>query len=361
MTDSPTRRKRYGSGICWDYMDQGICPCDTLATFPEWHPQLVISTTATTSSTSSSKGTIASMPKKIPEWIEILTYLNFVMGDPNNFAVLTQGNIYQDREEVKSLGATYSPGMKQWIVVQGQDLAPFAKWKPVIHHRDANELVFHNMNMDITTAVRQLQRCGIKPSHIHILGDDAQELNILRNCLAKMVQKNENHASRMSRETEHVAGGIAKKRRLEFNEHGRDKNGSSGSMRPQFSSPESLQRFVTSKQNQQVEAGMGMRLNGTESSPNLGVEQDELSTLLLDAKSALVKCNSSGGGISTEQKQFNESIYNVMEALTTKVINHRHHEVDQTSTTNASSVNLTAPSPERNQKQNLVTPMQKAG
>jgi len=144
---------------------------------------------------------------------------------------------------------------------------------------------------------------------------------------------------------------------LEFNEHGRDKNGSSGRMRPQFSSPESLQRFVTSKQNEQVEAGMGIRLKTvTESRTNLGVEQDELPTLLLAAKSALVKCNSSG--ISTEQKQFNESIYNVMEALTTKVIN----QVDQTSTTNAtSSVNLTAPSPERNQKQNLVTPMQKMG
>ena len=369
MSDSPTRRKRYGSGICWDYMDKGICPCDALATFPEWHPQLMISSTtiATTSLASSSKGTIASMPKRIPEWIEILAYLNFVEGDPNNFAILN--TTYEEREEVKSLGGTYSPGMKKWIVVQGQDLSPFAKWTPRIHGRDANEVVFHNMNMDMTTAVRELQRCGMKPSHIRILGDYS-ESNILRNCLAAMVQKNENYASRMSGETENVA----KKRRLEFNEHGtyknangvngsyKNANGSAGSMRPQFSSPKALQRFVTNKQNEQVEAGMGTRLNVTESSPNMGDEQNELATLLLAAKSALVKCNSSGGGISTEQKQFNESLYNVIEALTAKIINlSSGHDVDQTSTTNANSANLTAPSPERSQKQNLVTPLQKTG
>ena len=141
MTDSPTRKKRFGAGICWEWMDRGACPCDAgLRGFAGWHPKLSLSSSPSVSHTQSpSPCTVASMPKRIPEWIESLKYLGFVEADPDNFAIL--GNSYEEREEVKTLGAAFAPGMRKWIVVAGQDLAPFAKWNPRVNNRAVGEVV----------------------------------------------------------------------------------------------------------------------------------------------------------------------------------------------------------------------------
>merc|ERR1712070_451253 len=86
--------------------------------------------------------------------------------------------------------------------------------------------------------------------------------------------------------------------------------------RPRFSTPESLQTFVREKQHDQQARGRAMQ---TQTAVTPASPADELSTLLPNAKGALVCCNIIGGNISNEQKQFNEAIFNVMEALTAKV------------------------------------------
>ena len=130
-------------------------PCDKLNTPSEWHPKISIK------STTNSSGTIvvvASMPQRIPEWIESLKYIGFIEGDPNNFAILHAS--YEEREEVKALGASFAPGLKKWIVIQGEDLSPFAKWHPRINNRSVGEVVLNNSTIDMSSTVRELQRCG---------------------------------------------------------------------------------------------------------------------------------------------------------------------------------------------------------
>ena len=148
-----------------------------------------------------------------------------------------------------------------------------------------------------------------------------------------------------------------KKMRLEFNEHAKstvndkDENRptSSHTGRPQFSSPKALQNFVKRKQEEQVAEGKS-QLPQVQKQHN----QNELDALLSTAKSRLVCCNSSGM-ISTEQKQYNEAIYNMMEALTATVNSATAHKLPHTTNTAG-----TPPSPSRvDQSQNMVTPMQK--
>jgi len=98
------------------------------------------------------------MLKRIPEWIESLKYIGFMEGDPNNFAILHSS--YEEREEVKTLGASFAPGLKKWIVVQGEDLSPFAKWHPCINNRSLGEVVLNNSTIDMASTVRELQRVG---------------------------------------------------------------------------------------------------------------------------------------------------------------------------------------------------------
>ena len=147
----------------------------------------------------------------------------------------------------------------------------------------------------------------------------------------------------------------SKKMRLEFNEHAQstvndNKNiyANSHTGRPRFSSPEALQNFVKRKQEEQGAEGKRQSVQVKEKQ-----NQNELDTLLTEAKSELVCCNSSGG-ISNEQKQYNEAIYNIMEALTAKVDSSTADKQPHT----ASSAG-TPPSPSRvDQSQNMVTPMQ---
>lgn len=372
MTDSPTRRKRYGAGICWEYMDKGVCLCDTPAT-PEWHPLLSISSTTSSSSSSSSAPsspsvTIVTMPKRIPEWVESLKYIGFIEGDPSNFAILS--TTYEEREEVKALGACYAPGIKKWIVIQGEDLAPFEKWRPRINNRSANEVVLYN-NMDLTSAVRELQRCGVKPVHFTVVGGDS-EAQILRNCLSTL-QKGSRSAGHNDNEEKHEdadgADGATKKRshdlihennnltpaadgcNFDYGEYGTSTPSAINASRPRYSSsPESLQKFV--KQKQDVSGG-AQRLPPSWSKPKANGDQSfELSTLLSTAKSALVRCNSVGGSSSAEQKQFNEAIYNVMEVLTAKVNRQVSHNQTR-NVTNTSTVFTGHVDPRQ------VTPMQK--
>lgn len=178
-------------------------------------------------------------------------------------------------------------------------------------------------------------------------GSDSEAV-IIRNCLLSMTKQKEI-------DTKQAAPAKKMKMRLEFNEHAKstvnDKNrpASSHMVRPQFSSPEALQNFVKRKQEEQV-------AEGKRQSPQVQKKQNqnELGALLSTAKSALVCCNTSGG-ISSEQKQYNEAIYNMMEALTAKVNSGTADKQPHTFHTAG-----TPPSPSRvDQSQNMVTPMQK--
>jgi len=191
----------------------------------------------------------------------------------------------------------------------------------------------------------------VKPAHIDVKGSDSEAV-IIRNCLLSLTKQKEIDTEQQAAPT--------KKTRLEFNEHAKstidndkDKNiyGSSHTVRPQFSSPEALQSFVKRKQEEQ---GAEKQLPLVQKKHS----QNELDALLSTAKSALVHCNGSGG-ISAEQKQYNEAIYNLMEALTTKVNSKVNSGTadKQPHTTNTAG---TPPSPSRvDPSQNMVTPMQK--
>lgn len=186
----------------------------------------------------------------------------------------------------------------------------------------------------------------VKPAHIDVKGSDSEAV-IVRNCLSSMVKQKEVDTEQQAAPT--------KKMRLDFNELAKStvnhKNiyASSHAVRPQFLNPEVLQNFVKRKQEEQVAES---QLPQVQKKDN----KNELDTLLSEAKSRLVCCNSSGR-ISTEQKQYNEAIYNIMEALTAKVNSGTADK--QPHTTNTAG---TPPSPSRaDQSQNMVTPMQKMG
>ena len=190
----------------------------------------------------------------------------------------------------------------------------------------------------------------VKPAHIEVKGSNSEAV-IIRNCLLSLTKQKEIDTEQQAAST--------KKMRLDFNEHAEstdnDKNryANSHTGRPQFSSPEALQNFVKRKQGEQVAERQSVQVQKTQN-------QNELGTLLSTAKSALVCCNSSGK-ISAEQKQYNEAIYNMMEALTAKVNSKVNSGTadKQPHTTNTAG---TPPSPSRvDQSQNMVTPMQKMG
>lgn len=184
----------------------------------------------------------------------------------------------------------------------------------------------------------------VKPAHIDVKGSDSEAV-IVRNCLSSLTKQKKVDTEQQAAPT--------KKMRLELNEHAQSTvndniYASSYAVRPQFSSPEVLQNFVKRKQEEQIAERQFPLVQKK--------HQNELDTLLSTAKSALVCCNSSGR-ISTEQKQYNEAIYNIMEALTAKVDSSTADKQPHT----ASSAG-TPPSPSRvDQSQNMVTPMQKMG
>ncbi len=320
MTDSPSRKKRYGAGVCWEYMDKGSCPCKD-DSFPHWHPRLTLSTSTIKTGEAGPSAVVAIMPKVIPEWIESLKYLGFIEGDCGNFAVLDTK--YEQREEVKKLGASYSPGMKKWIVVQGQDLAPFAKWNPRVHNRLASEIVLHNPYIDMTSAVKELRRCGLHSSQFSIQGSGV-EVDNLRNELS-----NRNN----SRAPLTDDNGEGAKRSLWVH--------NIQQKRPRFSTPESLQTFVREGTMQTSQTAV------TPAPPS-----DELSTLLSSAKGALVRCNIAN--ISNEQKQFNEAIFNVMETLAAKVKRAEGNKVMKTRDVSNRSTDADHVSP-----RHMATPIQK--
>lgn len=337
MTDSPTKKKRFGSGICWEYMDKGYCPCDEITRFPGWHPRLSVSTAKTSSAaataapavSSSGAATVVSMTKRIPEWIESLRYLDFDEGDPDNFAILNTS--YEEREDVKALGASFSPGMKKWIVVRGQDLAPFERWKPRIYNRGANEVVFHNRHLDKASTVRELQRCGFHPSHFDVLGTDG-DAEVARREVSAMQQHqqvvvhaspgNHDHGQSSVIGLSSDNGGISQEQNASsaIVDNKEYRTSCSSAKRPRFSTPESLRTFVRARQDGQIGGSARHAHGNVTSSVNADGEgggEQELSALLSAAKSALVRCISAGG-VSEEQRQFNESIYNAVEALTAK-------------------------------------------
>mmetsp|Transcript_14740 Transcript_14740/g.26741 ORF Transcript_14740/g.26741 Transcript_14740/m.26741 type:complete len:383 (-) Transcript_14740:107-1255(-) len=361
MTDSPTRKKQFGAGTCWKYMEKGACPCET-AKFPGSHPNLSLETITTTASGAAVAVTVASMPNRIPEWIENLKYRGFVEGDPANFAVLNA--TYEEREEVKALGASFSPGMKKWIVVQGQDLGPFAKWKPRIYNRSVNEVVMHNQYMDIASTVRQLQRCGMHSSHFDIRGSD-REAEILREKHSTIQQGSRASAAAGKGKGQpgsidlYSGGANNEKRRLDFDDQNTTSNTSgnnehtSRTKRPLFSTPESLQSFVRRRHDEQTgdTPHDEVRIVLAATAEKGCEHQNEFSTLLSAAKSALVGCNSAGC-ISKEQKQFNEAIYTVVEALTakSKSSDGKDTKDNDTSTTEMSPAH-------GNPRQKMVTPI----
>ena len=327
-------------------MDKGSCPCEG-DSFPHWHPKLSLSTCTKTGEAGPS-AVVAIMPKRIPEWIESLKYLGFIEGDCGNFAVLdTQ---YNEREEVKKLGATFSPGMKKWIVVQGQDLAPFAKWNPRIHNRLASETVLHNPYIDMTSAVKELKRCGIHSSQFTIQGSGS-EADKLRNELSAR----SNNRAPTTDDGKTIDGGDKGVKRSLVGQDVRNvaltqEEGAGIAKRPRFSTPESLQTFVREKQHEQ--AGGRTMQTQTAVTP---APSDELSTLLSNAKNALVCCNIASG-TSNEQKQFNEAIFNVMEALAAKVKDAEGNKVTKKSDVSNSSAGSAHVSPRQT---TMATPIQK--
>ena len=183
-------------------MDKGACTCEITAYNCRWHPTLSVTATAPTE-TLTSGATVVSMPNPVPEWMESLKYEGFIEGDPNNFAILTEAT-YEEREKLNEANATYSPGMKEWITIPGQDLAPFAKWKPRINNHGLGEIVMYNPYIDVKSTVRELQRCGFHNSHFDIKGEGIEAEN-LRKELSDTVQ----HQSKRTSAGIAKAGGSA--------------------------------------------------------------------------------------------------------------------------------------------------------
>ena len=48
---------------------------------------------------------------------------------PAHAAHARSGRRLRAKAKAKALGAIFSPGMKRWIVTQGNDLGPFARWR----------------------------------------------------------------------------------------------------------------------------------------------------------------------------------------------------------------------------------------
>ena len=221
--------------------------------------------------------------------------------------------------------------------------------------------------MDLTSAVRELQRCGVKPVHFTVMGGTC-EAQILRNCLSAL-QKGSRSAAHNDNDEKHEDADGTKKRshdlihensnltpaadgcNFDYGEYGTSTPSAINTSKPRYSSsPESLQKFVKQKQDL---SGGAKQLPPSWSKPKANGDQSfKLSTLLSTAKSALVRCNSAGGSSSTEQKQFNEAIYNVMEVLTAKVNSQVSHS-QTTNVTNTSTVFTGHVDPRQ------VTPMQK--
>lgn len=310
--DSPLKKQRWGTGICWEYMENGRCNCKNNTKFFGSHPTLKVEATTTTGggSSSDSSGTVVIMPRRIPDWIFNLEYLNFIEGDLHNFATLQRK--YEERHEVKNFGADYSPGMKQWIVAPGKDLQPFAKWHPKIHNRGENEVVFYNTKLGRKSAVDAFLRCGFYAAHIIIVGDD-EEAETLRNELkSKIPIVRQGNDSVPPEDDNDVLGG---KRTLNFHygDHAATAP-SQSSKRPCFSNPESMQAFVRMSQEKQMGDQNAEEGEGKMMMEEMEGSSSSISSLLTTAKSLMVDCISDGS-ISPQQKKFNEAMYNVIEAI----------------------------------------------
>ncbi|KAL7444908.1 hypothetical protein ACHAXM_009630 [Skeletonema potamos] len=321
--DSPLKKQRWGIGICWDYMEDGRCNCGKGNTvqFFGTHPTLKVEATTTTTGGAGSCGsTIVIMPQRIPGWISSLEYLKFVEGDLHNFATLQ--TTFEERHDVKALGADYSPGMKKWIVAPGKDLQPFTKWHPKIHNRGTNDVVFYNTNLDRKLAIDALIRCGFYAAQINIVGDD-EEAETLRSKLGlkfPAVVGKDNSVVPSDYCDNAVLGG---KRPLNF--HDGDQTSpaaatttpSQSSKRPCFSNPESMQAFVRMSQEKQM-GDRNDEKEGEGTMMEVGRSSPIISSLLTTAKSAMVHCIGDRN-ISLQQNKFNEAMYNVVEAIATEM------------------------------------------
>jgi hypothetical protein len=253
--------KRYGKGICWEYLDKGSCACHTKHVGS--HPKLVVSSAsavhATQSSIQPSSGVIATMPKHIPQWIDNLEYLGFTHSHPHNFAVLTTDNIpppQAERDEMKTRGASFSPGMKKWIVPAKVDLGKFAKWHPIVDGYGVHDVVMYNEYVDVENWWETLVGRGFFRSQLDVKGinNAAVEVN-------------------------DTTGGTTtydKKRQLDNDESSQ----------------------ATTNRKRRIDTD----------------EQLRMRALLSSTKGALLRCNMAGS-VSKEQHQFNKSIFQVVEAL----------------------------------------------
>ena len=325
MDDSPLKKRIWETGICWEYMENGRCHCPQ-KTFGS-HPKITVEAAAannnTTTTGGSDSGTVVIVPQRIFGWITYLGHLGFIEGDMHNFATLQ--TTYEERNAVKALGADYAAGMKKWIVAPMKDLRPFAKWKPKVHNRGENDVVFHNTNFDRKSAVAALLRSGFYIAHINVVGDDDEakalrkELNPKFHLVIRQggddvkggTKSQQQGLSNHSSADGDVSGG--KRRTLNFGDDvvaaAAATTPSQSSKRPCFSGPESMQTFVRMSQEKQMGGqhaveGKGKTTEGSSS----------ISSLLITAKSAMVNCLSDGS-ISQQQKDFNKAIYGVVEAI----------------------------------------------
>ena len=288
-------------------MANGTCSCKQKHHFS--HPTLKVEAAEIIDNFSGdrNKATVVVMPRRITDWVHNLEYLGFIEGDMHNFATLE--TTYEDRSEVKALGADYSPGMKKWIVAPMKNLQPFAKFHPQVHNRGRGDVVFYNANLDFRSAVTAFQRCGFHANLIDIVGDDEEterERRILE--CRKELGFGFLPPEESSDSDEVVIGGG--KRALD----------SANTYTPSHNS--SKRAFVRMSQEEQM-GGLKSdyteddRMKTEEGQSNIGTDLD-ISSLLTTAKSALVSCNCEGSS-SAEQMEFNEAIYNAIEAVASKL------------------------------------------
>jgi hypothetical protein len=302
-------------------MEHGTCSCKEQRNPNHFvHPRLQVEAAESVDNFTGErmKGTVVIMPRRIADWVHNLEYLDYIEGDMHNFATLE--TTYEDRHEVKALGADYSPGMKKWIVAPMTNLQPFAKFHPWVHNRGRGDVVMYNVNLDLKSAVAAFLRCGFKAEHINIVGVDEEaerERSMLYGLLSKKkkIKALGKRALDSDSDDDSDDESDEPKKSPAANTHTPSQN---SSKRPCFSDPESMQAFVRMSQEEKMG---GLKSDSTEDEhmgqSTIGRHRD-ISSLLTTAKSALVSCNCEGS-TSAQQMEFNEAIYNVIEAVASKL------------------------------------------
>lgn len=71
---------------------------------------------------------------------------------------------YDEKDEAKSLGARWDPGLKVWFIEDVADLKPYAKWLPIFGHkvRDAAKKKDHHAPK-VTGTYQPICECETPP------------------------------------------------------------------------------------------------------------------------------------------------------------------------------------------------------